>query len=138
MNCLPTAYSIVMGIPISKIYEIIGHDGTEIWWPDLPEPYCYRTFHIGEMANCCFKLGWVTWPTSDSFELRTMDRSRLIPNPLFEKILKSKDGVFLGECDGVRHAVAWHDQRLINSSKDFIAEEFWVIERGQECPSARS
>lgn len=31
----------------------IGHDGSQLMWPHLPEPFCRQSFHIQELILCC-------------------------------------------------------------------------------------
>jgi hypothetical protein len=57
-SCLPTAFAMAMNIPVGEILTYIGHDGSEIIWPDLPEPKCRRAFHPQEIIMFAFVRGW--------------------------------------------------------------------------------
>jgi hypothetical protein len=53
-SCLPTAFAMVLDIPVSQIFDYLGHNGEAIVWPQLEEPRCRRSFHIQEMIDFCF------------------------------------------------------------------------------------
>jgi len=57
-SCLPTAFAMAMGEPVKDIMDYLGHDGSEIIWPDLPEPKCRRAFHPQEIVMFAFMRGW--------------------------------------------------------------------------------
>jgi len=59
-DCLPTAFAMCMDILPVEIFEYLGHDGSEKLWPELEEPYCYRSFHIEEMID--FALSFMYCP----------------------------------------------------------------------------
>jgi hypothetical protein len=47
---------MAMDITVSHFEGVIGHDGSQIVFPELPEPQCRRGYHISEavwVANCC-------------------------------------------------------------------------------------
>lgn len=50
-SCLVDSFSIVTNIPTTRFLETIGHDGSEIIEPTLPEPFCRRSFHITEVIT---------------------------------------------------------------------------------------
>jgi hypothetical protein len=90
-----------------EIIKRIGHDGSAIIWPDLPEPQRRRAFHIQECINAV-SLEWAVTP----FELL----GRLTPNGvLISEIhfeypqLDTWTGVALGlgKVSGNQHAVAF-------------------------------
>lgn len=57
-QCLPTALAMVIEVPPNDIMDIIGHGGSEITHPDLPEPQCRRGFHPQELIEAALCLGW--------------------------------------------------------------------------------
>ena len=98
------------------IIKAIGHDGSEIKWPELPEPNCYRGFHPQELIYLGDRFGFIT----TTFEPRPVLQSGepfVITNLPFEEIIKNSDGVFTGETmNGCRHAVAWINNQVIDPS----------------------
>ena len=61
-TCLPTSFAMAMGIPVADIFAALGHDGSEVLWPDLPEPTCQRGFHVQELIRLAVKCGWSVTP----------------------------------------------------------------------------
>jgi hypothetical protein len=39
------------------VWNLIGHDGSEMWWPELKEPHCRRGFHTQELTDAALKVG---------------------------------------------------------------------------------
>jgi hypothetical protein len=58
-SCLPAAFATVTGIPLETLLELVGHDGSEIIFNDLPEPLCRRSFLGQELVKVLFELGWI-------------------------------------------------------------------------------
>jgi hypothetical protein len=106
-SCLPTAFAMAAGLSFETLIERIGHDGSEIIWPDLPEPQRRRAFHIQECINAV-ALDWGVTP----FELigRISPNGVLISEINFQyPKLDTWTGVALGlgMVSGNRHAVAF-------------------------------
>lgn len=57
-SCLPTAFASVMGVNISDFIKLLGHDGSEVIWSELPPPSCFRGWHIQEITIACLTLGF--------------------------------------------------------------------------------
>lgn len=56
-SCLVDAFSAVAQISPEAIVKHIGHDGLEVLWPELPEPFCFRGFHIQEVLKALLHWG---------------------------------------------------------------------------------
>ena len=56
--CLPASFAMVLDLPLADIFDEIGHDGSQIVWPDLPEPMCRRGFHPQELIHLCLNHGY--------------------------------------------------------------------------------
>lgn len=41
-TCCATAYAMLMDLTIEDVFHEAGHDGSEIVFPELPEPACHR------------------------------------------------------------------------------------------------
>jgi len=48
-SCLATSFAMCIGIPVEKVFQLLKHDGTEICFPQLDIPNCYRGFHPCEL-----------------------------------------------------------------------------------------
>jgi len=48
---------MVLDTTQEQLIEELGHDGSEILWPQYNEPLCRRTFHVQEFTVCAFNRG---------------------------------------------------------------------------------
>lgn len=104
---------MVLGISLNEIIARIGHDGSEIVFPHLPEPQRRRCFHIQEMIAVSFSLKHpatefqfnpcMTPNGVDIFE---------VPASGIRELMSVSKGVLLGKGRQHGHAVAW-DRRHI-------------------------
>lgn len=128
MNCLAKAFSHVLRC--DNIYELIGHDGSEIIWPGLVEPFNRRAFHIQELINVAWKLGYSATPFETKLKSAPSDSVKPFAtnNGLFvSTIMATNDGVAIGTLpDGRRHAESWINGRWGNGTGVDI-EVFYVI-----------
>jgi hypothetical protein len=91
---------------VSQILDFIGHDGTEIWWPELPAPRSYQAFHIQEMIDFAWSRGYTVTQFDCSVESRPF--GALIAKPVPCRDVK----MYLEQSIGVvttlgQHAWAW-------------------------------
>jgi hypothetical protein len=56
-SCMATAFAIALGIPVEKLVEIIGHDGSEIISP-AEEPHGRRGFSAQECIDVALSMGF--------------------------------------------------------------------------------
>jgi hypothetical protein len=113
-SCLPTAFGMALDVPCKTIWDMCGHDGSEIIDEGLEDPFRRRGFHIQEMITCALAL--IVYPV----ELQVKP---VIQYPNHEEeldyaeyinhMLKQRPGVLVGLTEqGTRHAVAW-DTKMI-------------------------
>jgi hypothetical protein len=57
-QCLPTTFAMLTGLTPKGVMTYIGHDGSDITHPGLPEPLKRRGFHIQEIIDVAFELGY--------------------------------------------------------------------------------
>jgi hypothetical protein len=132
-NCLPRAFARVLDISYDEIMERVGHDGSEIIWEGLSDPWGRRAFHIGELINAAWSLGYSVTPFEWTLESAPMDSVEpyVQQNQLaVAAVMKSYDGVAIGYLrNGTRHAVAWIDGSPVEPLKDFTIEVFHAVRR---------
>ena len=58
-SCYLDATVKCTGVHEGQLLSLIGHDGSEIIAPHLPEPFCRRGFHPYSVAIAMLNLGWV-------------------------------------------------------------------------------
>lgn len=125
-GCLLYSFAAILEIDPETLIEEIGHDGMDKKWPELKEPYCYQSFHIQELIDCCLRRGY------SCTEIQSMPTSLPAPQAYlhlpvhnigphfpydtsrvkyrFIDHLKGKDAVLYGRTDkNVTHAWAWHE-----------------------------
>src|SRR5262245_38829094 len=139
-SCLPTAFAIALDVSVRELIAEIGHDGSDIIFPDQPEPYSRRSFHIQEFISPCLKRDYalliveavptihpdypIQFPEGNAF--------RII------ELMKEYIGVLAGEHEGGKpHAMAWDKQHYYDPDYDMplidanlqIREFFALIEK---------
>jgi hypothetical protein len=128
-DCVPTAFAMCLDVLPLDIYEYIGHDGSEIIWPELEEPYRRRSFHIDEMIDFCMGLSYapvfidrepIMSPMVDLEKTFLPYRKEFSENR-WNNYLKYHDAVLLGFTKSDKpHAVAWsHHDQLIYDPEGF-------------------
>lgn len=105
---------MVLDCSIEYLIEKLGHDGSEILWPSLPEPFRRRGHHIEELQYVAFDMGKSFVPFVPAFEYNPGADEKLmfakyLFNVAFDPILARYDGILVGHwTKGHPHAVAWN------------------------------
>ena len=119
-SCLPTSFANMLRVDIKDIFEHIQHDGSQILWPDLPEPWNRRSFHLQEMVNFCMSENYSVTTVTPKLGIVSRDVCdvRLIDNEdKFNYYIDYYNGVLTGETSAnLPHAVTWRGQRTIDPS----------------------
>ena len=127
-SCLPTAFAMAIGCSVQSFIEEIGHDGSEIVWPDNPEPMCHRGFCFQECILVLLKMGLTATEVSrDVGHYPSIASIDIVVSfhEAFDYYLKSTKGVVAGRTSRCGHAVAY-DHGTYNSY-DFTPETLWII-----------
>lgn len=112
-QCLLYAAAMVLDVDPETLIKEIGHDGLEVWWPEMEGNDKLRGFHIQEIVDCAIRRGYV---------MQHIDAIPcLYPNPLaskkkiamnyeerLEKLLKGRRAILIG----YKHAVAWSGETI--------------------------
>jgi len=61
-QCLLYSAAMVLGEDPAVLLREIGHDGLDIWWSELYQPYCHRGHHIQEIIDCFVRRGFGLMP----------------------------------------------------------------------------
>lgn len=146
-SCLPTSFAMVLSVEPRDIYDLLEHDGSEIIYPELRDPYARRGFHIAEMLICCLKLGMCPVAIDREVELippidinnQSLSDALHTPRVLsfdahLEHYLSLRPGVLVGWVNDNHHAVAWchKEQRIFDPTglkrplSDMSIETFWA------------
>ena len=124
-SCLPTAFAMALDKPVEEIIKAIGHDGSEVYWPELESHWANRAFHVQELVDYCFwnEIAVVcidAMPCFNHFDSRAVAKevkylSGLEYADRLERYLKSYFGVLVGTTNfNSGHAVAWDGENVFN------------------------
>lgn len=140
-SCLPTAFAIVLGIPVNDLIMLLLHDGSAIIYPGQDHPW--EGFHPQEIIWALRNTHTITEhaPAYTIGPLGVEDLSDRIPD-VHERFLELRSftsGVYgFVNVEGNRHAVAWdHDHQVFIDPKngDLLhtvegrAEIYWAVEK---------
>ena len=111
-SCLLCSAAMVIDMSYEKALAQVGHDGSEVWWPELPDSQCRRSFHIQEIID----LGRTFFGSFMPIEASPSSRpyGYVLPKPLWHedaahsrmsKALERYSGILILE--SIQHAVAW-------------------------------
>lgn len=124
-SCLATSFAMVLDIPVPKLFELMGHDGGEVVFPELREPLCRRGIHVQEVITALWDLGFSATP----FELYPRSQTtpggpilaiQFEPGPDGNKrrfISQIQLGMGVLECvtsTGNGHAIAFDSSQLVD------------------------
>lgn len=139
-SCLPTAFAMVLGEPVDHVIKWLGHDGSQICWPELPEPNCRIGFHIQELIDYCMYNNYTVTPLQMMpFSKGGIDCTPVRPNTRYDwndrcRLMIGTIGVITGEApNGQSHAVAWNGKTILDPNgteynlDGFIIETYWMI-----------
>lgn len=118
-SCSVASAAMVMDEPVQDLIMRIGHDGSEIVFPDLPEPMCRAGFASQEIVDAALAAGWSMTPIEA--------KPQCTPNgpdvrDVFPKFKERMDDYFKrysGLVEGERydgrywHNVAWDCERQV-------------------------
>ena len=117
-SCVPAAFATAINVEVQTLIEKIGHDGSEIIFPDLEEPLCRRAFHVQELCIALFSLGYFV-SGYDCLPLALCDEDHMYTveypdeKALFKEIMSNSIGVGCGRIQNTNttHAFAWNGER---------------------------
>lgn len=119
-SCLPAAFANLTGIDIDDIIVKIGHDGSEIIYPNQIDPYGRKGFHDFEVIQAMTKFNHYFCPFLPIYEtakgIQNPDDTIEIDNTEFvREVMREFDGVLCGNI-GINygHAVSWIDDKIVD------------------------
>lgn len=142
-SCLGVSFAMALGIPYAKVTELVGHDGSEIIWPELPEPLRRRGFHIQEMIRVAWMRDYLVTPILAHFVVTpdTVHKLQVTQLDFAQKLLQNHSGVLTGQGIKNNHAIAWDHktQRIFDpnglvyapENGHFTPETFWLISKSK-------
>ena len=140
-SCLATSFAIVLDIPVSEVFEYVGHDGSEYvpQFLHLPEPYNRRGHHIQEMIKLASLMMYSVTPFEAGPNSVSRNSERFVipgdwPQLVWEQI-QSSEGVVVGRTlSGADHAIAVSHGIVVNPSgkpidlkTGFYIDTYWRL-----------
>jgi hypothetical protein len=147
--CLPASFAMVLDLPLSAIFDEIGHDGSQIIAPELPEPTCRRGFHPQELIHLCLNHGYAATRVELHPVLCSSPGSgeHVVAYPdgnwvRFTRVVQQSCGVIEGVGRHCGHAVAYQRGRIFDPDgheydysreacqhRGFFTQYLWRIDR---------
>ena len=125
-SCLPTAFAMVMDLPVEELILATGHDGSAELW----ERY-HQSWHIQEIILAALKLGFATTELHDVCE----SAPYIGVKPL-EQVYNLQDFFgLLGICQVPQHALAFSNGLFYDPASGLrctsptITSVIWLINR---------
>lgn len=146
-SCSITSFAMATDSLIFDFIAAIGHDGSEIVFPELPEPICRRGFHEQELVAACIDLGFTCtpfelWPVSDHGYGKTRNATPMRSEP-FTRLVQRNSGVITGRTVKCGHAVAFERGMIYDpdgpqfpfsieacEARGFYPGCLWLVQRG--------
>ncbi len=140
---------MALDMPVADVIGEIGHDGSEIIRPGLPEPTCRRGFHPQELIHLCLNHGCAatrvelypvlrSLPGSDEHLVVYADDNWV----RFTRAIQQSRGVIEGVGRRCGHAVAYERGRIFDpdgcqydysreacQQRGFFTQHLWHIDK---------
>lgn len=132
---------MIFDVSVLDLLKEIGHDGSEIIFPHLPDPYRRRAFHVQEMVEPCLRRNLPMVPLEATPLLGVSDGSIHpieLPGgnlPRLIRCMQQYRGILLGDWPNGPHAVAWDKEKvydpngLIYDDLQGQVREFWIVDQ---------
>jgi hypothetical protein len=135
---------MAIGCPVENLIEKLGHDGSCIQWPDLPEPMRRRSWHIQEIITTLYLAGWKITaiercPAMAPKQSSPIDGIWIDNKFAFDFAIQRGRGVLTGKTSRCGHAVAYDHGQIcdprgqiyrydgMEAITDFRANCAWIV-----------
>lgn len=117
---------------VERLESLIGHDGSEVVYPDLSEPQRRRGFHVQELIDAALRLDYSVTP----FEvLPQLAHPQWATNVLVDRVggnWERFDGLIETQC-GVLTGCGRHNQHAVAIWRDVVLDpDGWVYRYSRE------
>lgn len=150
--CAATSFAMALDMSVDDLLAWIGHDGSEIIFPDLPPPLCRRGHHIQELIEAALVRGKAVtpvelFPVIGSFPDAKRTRQVLFGEGFtgnwirFNQYLTQSRGTIEGTLSLVPHMVAYEHGRIYDPNghvyeysreacerRGFITRSLWRVD----------
>ncbi len=119
-GCLLTSTAMVLDKTNEEMIELIGHDGGEIVFPDLPEPSKRQGVHIQEVIDIAIDLGYAVTSIEVSPSSTTDGKNNFdikFKESYADRLkwhMHHSIGIITGLGRRWPHAVAWDGKKILD------------------------
>lgn len=113
-NCLLYSAAMVFDATPEDMIRAIGHDGLEVWWPELPYPRCLRGFHIEEIQDYAWNHNYLMFPIHPMPCSSPYDDGGMA-KPVYNAV----------RCDERTKSYLWHHDAIIITDTHACAWNAW-------------
>jgi hypothetical protein len=123
-SCLPASIATCIDKEVNEVIKLIGHDGSEIMWPENEEPLNRRGFCVEEIVDVLFLIGYTpTWIDFDPMMMEQVNfQIKELPTILTKKARVAfylrYPGVLFGRKGEVYHCTAWDGRKVLDPCGD--------------------
>ena len=147
-SCAAAAAAMVFDCSIESMFRRIGHDGSEIIFPELRDPACRKGFHMQEIIDVALIWNYTMTPielapvqTPDGKNEFEITKFHLFKSPQlrYEYYVKKTRGLIEGIASKFWHTVAYDRGKVYDSRgriygiKDLKinVQRIWVVSKNQ-------
>lgn len=147
-SCTLAAAAMTFNKPIWEIVRLLGHDGSEVIAPTLPEPARRKGIHIQEVVDLAHYLGYTMTPieaqpvqlNSEHHEYDLTKWSMFkTTDDRFRYYLDYNIGILVGKAREHWHTVAWDGGRIYDPNGRMYSlddclldiQTFWMITKSE-------
>jgi hypothetical protein len=132
MRCVLDAFCKAANISQEELLPLLGHDGSEIVFPDLPEPSCRRGFDPREIAYALYTHKGIKIMQFDRYIERISRNGESYILDMSEqlfKLMENNSGIIIGLFINKLHAVYWDSKIKNNNIKNRMIDvhSFFLI-----------
>lgn len=128
--------AMLLNLEVTSIFELLGHDGSKIVAPELPEPDCRIGFRLEEMQFIASKFNFYLSRCIQEWDFKAGNKLlyQSVPEDDWLKNIMSKHiGLLCGVVKGKYHTVAWDTKLIFDPAgwkyevSNFQIHEFYAL-----------
>lgn len=130
-SCVACSFAMATKRTLEEYIDKIGHDGSEIWWADVAEPYGRRCFTVAECTNVAWNVGYYVHEYRNGYEYGHEPLRKFEPNEKeLYSIMNRREGVLLATLKGSdnSHCLAWDGAEVLDPLGFKSVKECYNIE----------
>jgi hypothetical protein len=114
-TCMITSLAMCMNVDVEQLIEEVGHDGSELLWPQNIGPTAYRGYHIDELSVLAMIHGYSCTGVTRNLCLGHNEVDCINVDPFFDfdRLIQGRTGLLLDDS----HCVAWSGSQIYDPSK---------------------